>query len=336
MTITTPSAALVPVAPVFTNTERLALAGFLPGYGGPTREAYELDLRQYASWCHQHHLRLLQVRRPAGASCAPSPGRSLPPGPPAARRSGADEAPVVHRCFPRPVLMILDRGSPPQVAASPRSLMGPQLVPAPGNYSGCQVTRSNSLPSGSANVAWRTAATPGGSAAGGSLIWLSGLAPRAVSRSVSSSWWSVTRTGWTLFLAVPGQQLPQAQFRGHHVPGGHIPVRHRPLHLNAASASTSVRPFSVARSAAIDSSGRPVRFASVSFRTGPALRGRSEQQIGRVGPWLPAHRGVGATSLVHMHPPAVPAHSTINHPGHRKATICGYVHRRVAAISHVR
>ena len=30
MTITTPSAALVPVAPVFTNTERLALAGFWP------------------------------------------------------------------------------------------------------------------------------------------------------------------------------------------------------------------------------------------------------------------------------------------------------------------
>jgi hypothetical protein len=32
MTTTTPSAALVPAAPVFTNTERLALAGFLPGW----------------------------------------------------------------------------------------------------------------------------------------------------------------------------------------------------------------------------------------------------------------------------------------------------------------
>src|SRR5262245_65986011 len=62
-TTTTASAALVPVAPVFTNTERLALAGFLAGYGGLTREAYELDLRQYASWCHQHHLRLFQARR---------------------------------------------------------------------------------------------------------------------------------------------------------------------------------------------------------------------------------------------------------------------------------
>src|SRR5215831_4818445 len=99
--------------------------------------------------------------------------------------------------------MILDRGLP-KAAADPRSSMGPGLAPGPGSYSGCQVTRSNSLPSGSANVVWRTAATPGGSAAGGSLIWWSGLAPRLVSRSVSSSWWSVTRTGWTLFLAVPG------------------------------------------------------------------------------------------------------------------------------------
>jgi hypothetical protein len=63
MTTTTPPAALIPVAPVFTNTERLALAGFLAGYSGLTREAYELDLRQYASWCHQHHLRLFQARR---------------------------------------------------------------------------------------------------------------------------------------------------------------------------------------------------------------------------------------------------------------------------------
>ncbi len=36
---TTPSAALIPVAPVFTNTERLALAGFLAGYSGLTRQA---------------------------------------------------------------------------------------------------------------------------------------------------------------------------------------------------------------------------------------------------------------------------------------------------------
>ena len=53
MITTTSPAALIPVAPVFTNTERLALAGFLAGYSGLTREAYKLDLRQYASWCHR-------------------------------------------------------------------------------------------------------------------------------------------------------------------------------------------------------------------------------------------------------------------------------------------
>ena len=63
MATTTMSAALIPGAPLFTGTERLALAGFLAGYSGLTREAHELDLRQYASWCHQHHLRLFQARR---------------------------------------------------------------------------------------------------------------------------------------------------------------------------------------------------------------------------------------------------------------------------------
>ena len=63
MATTTPSAALVPVTPVFTNTERLALAGFLAGYSGLTREAYELDLRQYSSWCLQNQLRLFAARR---------------------------------------------------------------------------------------------------------------------------------------------------------------------------------------------------------------------------------------------------------------------------------
>ena len=48
---------------VFTNTERLALAGFLAAYTGLTRQAYELDLRQFASWCQQHQLRLFQARR---------------------------------------------------------------------------------------------------------------------------------------------------------------------------------------------------------------------------------------------------------------------------------
>jgi site-specific recombinase XerD len=63
MATTIPSAALVPMTPVFSNTERLALAGFLAGYSGLTRQAYELDLRQYAAWCHQHQVRLFAARR---------------------------------------------------------------------------------------------------------------------------------------------------------------------------------------------------------------------------------------------------------------------------------
>jgi site-specific recombinase XerD len=63
MATTIPSAALVPVAPAFTHAERLALAGFLAGYSGLTRQAYELDLRQYATWCRQHQLHLFQARR---------------------------------------------------------------------------------------------------------------------------------------------------------------------------------------------------------------------------------------------------------------------------------
>jgi len=82
MTSTTPSAALVPTAPVFTNTERLALAGFLAGYSGLTRQAYELDLRQYASWCHQHHIRLFQARRPDIECFARDLGPAATPGPP--------------------------------------------------------------------------------------------------------------------------------------------------------------------------------------------------------------------------------------------------------------
>jgi integrase/recombinase XerD len=53
MTTTTSSTstAVAVAEPVFSPQERLALAGFLAGYTGLTREAYALDLRQYASWC---------------------------------------------------------------------------------------------------------------------------------------------------------------------------------------------------------------------------------------------------------------------------------------------
>jgi integrase/recombinase XerD len=34
----------------FTDPERLALAGFLAGYSGLTRDAYAHDLRVYSTW----------------------------------------------------------------------------------------------------------------------------------------------------------------------------------------------------------------------------------------------------------------------------------------------
>jgi hypothetical protein len=74
MTATTTSTALVTIQPTFTESERLALAGFLAGYRGLTREAYTLDLRQFtaatAPWSS-----------PARAARS-SPSRS-PPAPPA-------------------------------------------------------------------------------------------------------------------------------------------------------------------------------------------------------------------------------------------------------------
>jgi site-specific recombinase XerD len=48
---------------LFTPEEEVALAGFLGGYGGLTREAYALDLRQYVSWCSEHRLTLFGARR---------------------------------------------------------------------------------------------------------------------------------------------------------------------------------------------------------------------------------------------------------------------------------
>jgi integrase/recombinase XerD len=63
MTTTVTSAAVAAAEPVFSDQERLVLAGFLAGYAGLTREACALDLRQFASWCQLHHLRLFQARR---------------------------------------------------------------------------------------------------------------------------------------------------------------------------------------------------------------------------------------------------------------------------------
>jgi integrase/recombinase XerD len=63
MATTSTLTAVDSIESVFTEPERLALSGFLAGYTGLTREAYALDLRQFASWCQQHHVRLFRARR---------------------------------------------------------------------------------------------------------------------------------------------------------------------------------------------------------------------------------------------------------------------------------
>ncbi|HLX89464.1 MAG TPA: tyrosine-type recombinase/integrase [Acidimicrobiales bacterium] len=57
------STALVPFDAAFADPRRLALAGFLASYTGLTRDAYELDLRQFVAWCDEHGLDLFDVRR---------------------------------------------------------------------------------------------------------------------------------------------------------------------------------------------------------------------------------------------------------------------------------
>ena len=97
MTASAPSTALVMIQPAFTDAERLALAGFLAGYRGLTREAYALDLRQFTTWCRARSLALFAVRRadiesfarelearagpgqPSRGGCAPSPGSTGTP-----------------------------------------------------------------------------------------------------------------------------------------------------------------------------------------------------------------------------------------------------------------
>ena len=63
MTTAAPSTALAAIQPAFTDPERLALAGFLAGYRGLTREAYALDLRQFTTWCRARSVPLFAVRR---------------------------------------------------------------------------------------------------------------------------------------------------------------------------------------------------------------------------------------------------------------------------------
>ena len=84
MTATTSSTALATIQPAFTDAERLALAGFLAGYRGLTREAYTLDLRQFSGWCRARSLPLFSVRRghrdlrPGTGSARPSARHRYP------------------------------------------------------------------------------------------------------------------------------------------------------------------------------------------------------------------------------------------------------------------
>jgi Phage integrase family len=63
MTTAARSTAIATIQPVFTGSERLALAGFPAGYRSLTRKAYALDLRQFTSWCRARSLSLFTVRR---------------------------------------------------------------------------------------------------------------------------------------------------------------------------------------------------------------------------------------------------------------------------------
>jgi len=91
MTTAVPATALAAIQPAFTDAERLALAGFLVGYRGLTREAYALDLRQFTTWCRARSLALFAVR---GAASNPSPGSwRLEAGPGRPSHSGCAPSP---------------------------------------------------------------------------------------------------------------------------------------------------------------------------------------------------------------------------------------------------
>jgi integrase/recombinase XerD len=49
--------------PTDTSPEVTAIAGFLAGYSGRTREAYTLDLRMFYRWCEEHRLAILETSR---------------------------------------------------------------------------------------------------------------------------------------------------------------------------------------------------------------------------------------------------------------------------------
>jgi integrase/recombinase XerD len=86
---------------LFSANEQLALAGFLAGYSGLTRDAYTLDLRQFVAWCTEHRVAVFGARR-ADIECF-ARHRVAGPGP------GHDRATVVHRVL---VLSLRRTGRP--------------------------------------------------------------------------------------------------------------------------------------------------------------------------------------------------------------------------------
>ena len=58
-----PTTAVVVYDPERADPEKLALSGFLGGYRGLTRDAYDLVLRQFVVYCNSHHIALFEVRR---------------------------------------------------------------------------------------------------------------------------------------------------------------------------------------------------------------------------------------------------------------------------------
>lgn len=50
-------------AELFTTEEEQALVGFLTGYSGLTREAYQRDLRQWVQWCTERKVALFSSTR---------------------------------------------------------------------------------------------------------------------------------------------------------------------------------------------------------------------------------------------------------------------------------
>jgi hypothetical protein len=75
-----PSTALAPIKPAF--SESLALAGFLAGYRGLTREAFTLNLRKFTVWCRARSLALFSVRRADIETFARELEARAAPGPP--------------------------------------------------------------------------------------------------------------------------------------------------------------------------------------------------------------------------------------------------------------